>query len=85
MKDEAFAPFPKTIRDEQFTTEGWVPVSSTEDDCTNGGAFNGIQHVKTTNNSKDYSVGLLYDKNGIIAGIQMLVMSHYLPTSVSHS
>jgi len=67
-KQESFAPFPRTIREELFSTENWVRASP-ENDCSNGGKFNGNQYVK----QDDYSVGLLYDVNGVIAGIQMLL------------
>ncbi|ODN05174.1 hypothetical protein Ocin01_01553 [Orchesella cincta] len=67
LKDESFAQFPRTRTDAD--SNGWTPVSSTANDCTNGGLFNGVQYIKTN----DYSVGLLYDKNGIIAGLQMLI------------
>lgn len=65
-KDEGFAQFPRTIREELFSTENWA---STGNDCSNGGKFSGNQYVK----NNDYSVGLLYDVNGVIAGIQMLI------------
>jgi len=65
-KDEGFAPFPRTIREDLFTSENWT---STGNDCSNGGKFSGNQYVK----NNDYSVGLLYDVNGVIAGIQMLI------------
>lgn len=66
---EGFAQLPRSINEVTSRNEGWAPVSSTQDDCSNGGLFNGIQYVKQDN----YSVALLFDKNGIIAGIQMLV------------
>lgn len=72
-KDEAFGPLPRSINEinnsNSSSNASWVPTSSTQDDCANGGLFNGIQYVK----ENDFSVGLLFDKNGIIAGIQMLV------------
>jgi charged multivesicular body protein 7 len=68
-KQESFAKFPRTIREPLFTNESWVPTSSTPNDCTNGGKFAGIQHVR----ENDYSVGLLYDVKGVIAGIQLLI------------
>jgi len=68
-KQESFAPFPRTIREALFSSQSWGRTSATENDCTNGGKFNGVQYVK----NNDYSVGLLYDVNGVIAGIQMLI------------
>jgi len=75
-KDEAFAPFPRSINEINNGNETWVPASSTQNDCANDGLFNGVQYVK----QNDYSVGLLFDVNGIIAGIQMLI-----PQSVVHT
>jgi charged multivesicular body protein 7 len=65
-KNESFAPFPKTLNDTLTNSENWVQVGN---DCSNGGLFNGFQYVK----QDDYSVALLFDVNGIIAGIQMLI------------
>ncbi|CAL8069884.1 unnamed protein product [Orchesella dallaii] len=67
LKDESFAQFPRTIDDAE--AGGYTAVSSTPNDCSNGGLFNGIQYTKTN----DYSVGLLYDIGGVIAGLQMLI------------
>jgi len=75
-KNESFAPFPKTINDELVSSENWVQVST---DCTNGGKFNGFQYVK----NNDYSVGLLYDTQGTIAGIQMLIPKSVVLTSTN--
>jgi len=77
LKNENFGHLPRSINEIQNNPNlTWVPVSSTENDCSNDGLFNGIQYVK----ENDYSIGLLYDVNGIIAGIQMLI-----PHSVVHT
>jgi hypothetical protein len=66
---EGFAHLPRSISEISSSDAGWAPVSSTPNDCSNDGLFNGIQYVKDSN----YSVGLLFDVNGIIAGVQMFI------------
>jgi len=66
-KQESFAPFPKTSGDALFSSENWTPTSGT--DCKSG-SYTGVQYIK---NGDDYSVGLLYDVQGTVAGIQLLV------------
>lgn len=79
-KPESFGYFPRSINEINTLFNGsWVPVSSTQNDCSNGGLFNGIQYTK----ENDYSVGLLYDVNGIIAGIQMLIPHDVVRTSTN--
>jgi hypothetical protein len=50
--------------------QGWVPISN---DCANGGKFNGFRFVYEEDNVKQYDRVLLFDKQGTIAGIQMLL------------
>jgi len=57
---------PRTIRDPNFEEQGWVSISA---DCANNGAFNGNQYMVPG----DYSAVLLFDVNGVIAGIQQLL------------
>jgi hypothetical protein len=78
-KPESFAPFPRSINEINNSNTTWVPVSSTQNDCSNGGLFNGIQYVR----ENDYSVALLFDKNGIIAGIQMLINQTVVRTNTN--
>ncbi|CAL8090487.1 unnamed protein product [Orchesella dallaii] len=61
-----FNRLPKTVRDPSFTEQGWLATSS---NCGNDGNFNGIQHIIPG----DYSAALLFDVNGVIAGIQQLL------------
>jgi len=46
-------------------------------DCTNGGKFNGIR----ANQGNDYTMSLLFDINGIIAGIQMNLLKSQVPNT----
>lgn len=48
------------------TTEGWQSVSTS---CANSGRYAGFRYRL----GEDNSINLLFDKNGIIAGIQALV------------
>jgi charged multivesicular body protein 7 len=58
-----FDRLPRTLNDSEISN--WKLVSS---ECTNGGRFNGFQYIVPG----DISVGLLFDINGVIAGIQAL-------------
>jgi len=79
-KAEGFAQLPRSINEINNGDEEWAPVSSTENDCSNGGLFNGIQYVKQNN----YSVGLLFDVNGIIAGVQMFIPHNVVLTETNN-
>jgi len=57
---------PRTTFD--AVTDGWV-LRSPADDCTNGGAFNGFQWVRPS----EQGVAVLFDVNGFAGGIQSLV------------
>ncbi|KAJ6646275.1 hypothetical protein Bhyg_01486 [Pseudolycoriella hygida] len=62
--DIAFAKMPRTAN--EAGTEGWQPISTT---CTNSGQYAGYRYKLRNENS----VNLLFDRNGIIAGIQALL------------
>jgi len=59
-----FAKMPRTARD--AATEGWHSISSA---CTNLGQFSGYRYKLENDNS----INLIFDINGIIAGIQALL------------
>jgi charged multivesicular body protein 7 len=61
-----FNRIPRSIRDPLFVSQNWTMTST---NCSNNGSFNGFQAVIPG----DYSAGLLFDSNGIVAGIQMLL------------
>jgi len=65
---QAYQPVPRTVSD--AIGQNWVPISTS---CDNNGLFNGLQYGKSINGVLDTSVTALYDKNGIIVGIQMNV------------
>lgn len=50
-------------------TEGWQTISTT---CTNFGQYAGYRYKLRDDNS----INLLFDRNGIIAGIQALVSNN---------
>lgn len=50
-------------------TLGWAPVT-TGNDCQNGGEYLGFRYIMPGDNS----LGLIYDVNGVIAGLQMMVL-----------
>lgn len=66
-----FDRLPRTLTDSG--ANGWELVSS---ECTNGGRFNGFQYIVPG----DITVGLLFDVNGTIAGIQALFNKNTLET-----
>ncbi|OXA51100.1 uncharacterized protein LOC110853358 [Folsomia candida] len=49
-------------------TLGWAPVT-TGNDCQNGGEYLGFRYIMPGDNS----LGLIYDVNGVIAGLQMML------------
>lgn len=51
------------------TGKEWVQNSA--DDCTNGGEFNGYRWI----NPKDMGLSLLFDVNGHVGGLQVLVLT----------
>jgi hypothetical protein len=61
-----FNQIPRTLRDPTFTSQNWTVIST---NCTNNGRFNGFQAVIPG----DYSAALLFDVNGIVAGVQLLL------------
>ena len=61
----SFNSMPRTAYDAE--ADGWHSVSNK--DCQNGGKYFGNRYIK----GDDVSVALLFDTNGIIAGIQMNV------------
>ena len=54
----------------EATTANWVADGQTTVEACANGAFQGIRYV----DPNDDSVALLYDRNGIIAGIQAQVL-----------
>lgn len=60
----AFAEMPRTAN--EASTEGWHTISTT---CTNSGLYAGYRYKLRNDNS----INLLFDRNGIIAGIQALL------------
>jgi len=53
----------------------WINISG--QDCTNGGKFNGFRYIK----DGDYTMVLLFDNKGSIAGIQMTLAKSQILTS----
>lgn len=61
--DQHFVRQPRLLRD--ALAQGWTSVSTT---CENDGKFSGFRYKLN-----DDAIYLLFDKNGVIAGIQALV------------
>jgi hypothetical protein len=61
----SFDGMPRTATDAE--AKGWRSISAK--DCTNGGKFFGNRYVL----GDDIAMALLFDRNGIIAGIQVNV------------
>ena len=55
----------------------WTNLSG--EDCTNGGKYNGFRYIE---NTETPGLALLYDVQGTIAGIQMIVSTR-IPLQVS--
>jgi charged multivesicular body protein 7 len=60
-----FESMPRT--EAEAITKGWTTTNT--GDCTNGQTFHGKRYFL----KGDYTMGLLYDVNGVIAGIQMIL------------
>ncbi|PVD30109.1 hypothetical protein C0Q70_09371 [Pomacea canaliculata] len=60
FSSRVFADLPRTV--DEARRKGWIMI----DRCRNDGPFRGARYVK----QNDFSVTLLYDVNGYIAGIQ---------------
>jgi len=61
-------------------TNAWTNLSG--NDCTNGGKYNGFRYVE---NSEDPGMVLLYDVQGTIAGIQMVLDKATLETNNNYN
>jgi len=61
-----FNSMPRTVREAEMN--GWKLIGG-ERGCSNGGKYKGYRYIK----GEDISIALLYDVNGIIAGMQMNV------------
>lgn len=72
--DGYYNQIPRSVRDAIFTSQNWTRTST---ECENNGTFNGFQHVVPG----DYSTALLFDVNGVIAGIQILVCLYDFPSN----
>jgi len=59
--------------------EGWSKITE-NNDCTNGGKFMGYRYVM----EDDVGLTLLYDKNGIISGLQMNLLKSEILTPNNH-
>jgi len=59
---------PRTAID--AVAEGWIPVSTS---CENNGAYSGFRYTKPN----ETAIYMMYDKNGIISGMQALVIIYF--------
>jgi hypothetical protein len=59
---------PRVVSD--ATNEGWVTISK---DCSNGGKFNGLRYLYQGDSGILYDRVVLYDTQGTVAGLQMLL------------
>ncbi|XP_025094545.1 uncharacterized protein LOC112564143 [Pomacea canaliculata] len=69
FSSRVFADLPRTV--DEARRKGWIMI----DRCRNDGPFRGARYVK----QNDFSVTLLYDVNGYIAGIQCGLLKGGLP------
>jgi len=65
---------PRTSQDAE--SQGWTKAST---DCQNGGTFHGNRYFY----KGDYTMAILYDINGVVAGIQMILKKSEIVTSAN--